>query len=708
MSDAFDPYHKWLAIPPRDQPPHHYRLLGLELYEPDVQVIESAADRQMAHVRTFQSGQNGGASQKLLNELAAAKLCLLQPEKKAAYDAALRKRLAPPRPAALPRAAPLAAASPPPAVAGMTTNLQPPLSAPAIASISQTARRRASHPLLLAAGGGAVALMTVALGVVLWSALSDSDGSSQVVSADASQVPPTDPPAPAVDASSATNGAAPAEPEPAEPDAAPPEEDPLDVELPPPDGEPDPLAEEEPAEPAPTYDPAIAVAGMTPGPCPYDPCPEELREALKFDWPAIPAEDVANGALEFDVLRDSAVYLVVTWLPETDLDGAWAKERLTRAQLVELGWEDLGACPWATMSETLFRRLCRAGESHRVRVNRLWPPAVLARNVTSEEADRLAMPPSTPPAPTEELVAEGELVGHSGEVLAVAFASGGRQAVTAGGGVELLVWDVAERRLLFTLDAQTARVNSLAADGKGIIVVAGTGNPNVPGDLCGVATFSLRTRRPLEQFASPEGGITRGAAISADGQRLISVHPQGAIHLWDARNGRLIRTFTGVAQDMQSVAFHPDGKQFATVGNDALVRIWSVDSEREKRSFGPFGDGLACVQYSPDGTRLLCCGNDLMVHVLDPATGSELATMVGHEMRVNAARFAHDGRRVLSCSSDGTLRWWDAETGGELAQAAGHSGIVFSCAVSPDAKTAISTGQAGEAKVWKLPAPPAE
>jgi hypothetical protein len=28
MPEAFDPYHKWLAIPPEEQPPHHYRLWG--------------------------------------------------------------------------------------------------------------------------------------------------------------------------------------------------------------------------------------------------------------------------------------------------------------------------------------------------------------------------------------------------------------------------------------------------------------------------------------------------------------------------------------------------------------------------------------------------------------------------------------------------------------------------------------------------------
>jgi hypothetical protein len=94
MSAAFDPYYKWLGIPPQDQPADHYRLLGLTHFESDPQVIESAADRQMVHLRTFATGQHSALSQKLLNEVAAARICLLNPAKKAAYDESLRSQMA--------------------------------------------------------------------------------------------------------------------------------------------------------------------------------------------------------------------------------------------------------------------------------------------------------------------------------------------------------------------------------------------------------------------------------------------------------------------------------------------------------------------------------------------------------------------------------------------------------------------------------------
>ncbi|NUQ65986.1 MAG: hypothetical protein HUU20_26290 [Pirellulales bacterium] len=92
MSEAFDPYYTWLAIPPEEQPPNHYRLLGLRPFEDNPEVIENAANQRMAHLRSFQTGKRSAMSQKLLNEVAGARVCLLNPAKKTEYDAWLRQQ----------------------------------------------------------------------------------------------------------------------------------------------------------------------------------------------------------------------------------------------------------------------------------------------------------------------------------------------------------------------------------------------------------------------------------------------------------------------------------------------------------------------------------------------------------------------------------------------------------------------------------------
>lgn len=127
MNDEFDPYRKWLAIKSPERPPNHYRLLGLELFESDPEVVESAADRQMAHVRTFQTGPHSALSQQILNQLAAARVCLLNREQKAAYDRQLQAELSATPASAPPLVAPPPVASPPVAVAApIPVAAQPP------------------------------------------------------------------------------------------------------------------------------------------------------------------------------------------------------------------------------------------------------------------------------------------------------------------------------------------------------------------------------------------------------------------------------------------------------------------------------------------------------------------------------------------------------------------------------------------------------
>jgi hypothetical protein len=58
---AFDPY-QWLGIPPKDQPPNHYRLLGIDLFESDPEVIDAAANRQMAYLQQRATGEHGATS----------------------------------------------------------------------------------------------------------------------------------------------------------------------------------------------------------------------------------------------------------------------------------------------------------------------------------------------------------------------------------------------------------------------------------------------------------------------------------------------------------------------------------------------------------------------------------------------------------------------------------------------------------------------
>ncbi len=240
MHEPFDPYHKWLSISPKDQPPNHYRLLGLDLFEPDADVISGAADQRMAHVRTFQAGPRSAQSQKILNEISAARVCLLNPEIRKQYDGQLRAELAatesertgsatgavnreppilspPPQPRAgqpsdspppsLGKAQPVATTPAPPAVPPPRQTGEAPV---AILSDSPATRRRRPNRQRWEAVAAIALAVAICIGSI--AALRSSDDSQEVASQEngnpnpSGQAPPA-PPEPAPAREPGTSGA---------------------------------------------------------------------------------------------------------------------------------------------------------------------------------------------------------------------------------------------------------------------------------------------------------------------------------------------------------------------------------------------------------------------------------------------------------------------------------------------------------------------
>lgn len=85
----FDYYHKWLGVSKRDQPPDHYRLLGIPTFTDDPEVIQHSYDQRMAFLRTLQL-KHPAKVRDIMEEIIQARQWLLSPEKKLQYDRNLR------------------------------------------------------------------------------------------------------------------------------------------------------------------------------------------------------------------------------------------------------------------------------------------------------------------------------------------------------------------------------------------------------------------------------------------------------------------------------------------------------------------------------------------------------------------------------------------------------------------------------------------
>ena len=83
---AFNRYHKWLGISPKIKRPSYYQLLGVDFDEEDIEVIQSAAEKQRAHVQQFEQGSHHDEAAQLISELDDAELTLLSPNLRKNYN----------------------------------------------------------------------------------------------------------------------------------------------------------------------------------------------------------------------------------------------------------------------------------------------------------------------------------------------------------------------------------------------------------------------------------------------------------------------------------------------------------------------------------------------------------------------------------------------------------------------------------------------
>lgn len=91
----FDPYSEWLGIPAEQRPPNLYQLVGVPSFEKDYDIIASACDQRMLHLRTFSASPQRDYAERLQNEISSARVTLLNPRLKAGYDSTLRAQQLP-------------------------------------------------------------------------------------------------------------------------------------------------------------------------------------------------------------------------------------------------------------------------------------------------------------------------------------------------------------------------------------------------------------------------------------------------------------------------------------------------------------------------------------------------------------------------------------------------------------------------------------
>jgi WD40 repeat protein len=253
----------------------------------------------------------------------------------------------------------------------------------------------------------------------------------------------------------------------------------------------------------------------------------------------------------------------------------------------------------------------------------------------------------------------GAARGHSGAITWISPTPDGKYFLTASVDKTVKLWDVADNRLVRNVAVQASIVRFVAVLPDGLHALAA-------GDEGNVVLSALTDGKVIHVFEAREHGAVRAFAVSGDGRRAVSIHPNGMGDIWDIAQRTRVKTLQ--APGARAIALSADGAVAVIGSGDGSLGLWDLDKASLLRTFqGSHNQkhgGVYDVAITPDGTRAVSGGGDDMVRVWDLASGREIRTLSGHTNTVRTVAVSADSKRILSGSGD--ARIWDADSGNEI------------------------------------------
>jgi eukaryotic-like serine/threonine-protein kinase len=278
-------------------------------------------------------------------------------------------------------------------------------------------------------------------------------------------------------------------------------------------------------------------------------------------------------------------------------------------------------------------------------------------------------------------------------------------------GKGVVLWDLDHARAVAQLELpQGATATCLALRRDGSSVAASIATTDGRGQ---VLVWDVASRRVLQQFAVK----ARALAYSDDGELFVSGDEDGGIIVWKLPEGEQIAAFSQGRNTIESFSLirnpHRDseGKQawlLAAGDSGGLILVWDLSTGQPISRCHGADYNVGAVAFSPDGATLVSAGRTGTTVIWDWANGRNLLSLHSGGLKSSVA-FSHDGKKLATghySQLDPALshvRVWELDQGRGIVTLRGLTGPVQWVLFAPDGRKLAALSQDWRLAIWDLP-----
>lgn len=264
----------------------------------------------------------------------------------------------------------------------------------------------------------------------------------------------------------------------------------------------------------------------------------------------------------------------------------------------------------------------------------------------------------------------------------------------AGGGDELLVWEVEEQLLMARWDLP-CWVTAVEFHPSGAMVATGH-------DDGSVRLWQPGISKPLAEIRG-HGSAIASLAFHPRGELLATAGEDRVVRTWDLKRDKPGVKCVGHADRISFVAWQFGKFGLVSAGWDGSAYCWDAETGQCRGSVrGQYGDALVLAALSLDGNRLVAVepGGVVNVWAAPDDARPRLRLRVPSD-EIPAVTIRPDGTYLAVAGADRAIAVWDLDTGEAMADRTGAASSVDLCP-RPNGYWLVQSGPAVGFRVWDL------